>query len=352
MSTTRTGYLVIGPTWVGDLIMAQCLFKALKRKHPDWRLDVTGLGWAMDLLERMPEVDNAILADIPHGQLGLGQRWRIGRQLRSHGYQQAFITSRSLKSALIPWFAGVPRRTAYRGELRRGIVNDIRTMNKTDLTLKQQQYAALSLEPDEDPRKALDIEYPSLIVDQVNRDRLIQQHNLQTQRPIIALAPGAAYGPAKRWPPARFATLASELVDQGHDCWIFGSRGDADIGQQIAQAAPDHVVNFCGKTRLADVIDLISLAQTAVSNDSGLMHIAAAVIPHVIGLYGPTPPDHTPPLAKHAIQLRRQFEFTPRRPKAKPLDHDESLVGVPVEDVLRACFDPTDRTIGSRYEYR
>lgn len=346
----RTGYLVIGPTWVGDLIMAQCLFKALKRKRPDWRLDVTGQAWAMELLARMPEVDNAINVDIAHGRLGLGRRWRIGRQLRGQRYRQAFVSSRSLKSALIPWFAGVPQRTGYPGELRRGIVNDVRHQDAAVHKLKQQQYAALSLEPDEDPRHAVAIEQPSLAVDQGNRDRLLKQHGLRLRRPIVALAPGAAYGPAKRWPADRYAQVAGELADRGRDCWVFGTRADIDIGNTIAAAAPDDVVNFCGKTALADAVDLMSLAQTVVSNDSGLMHVGAAVVAHVIGLYGPTPPDHTPPLCDQAIQLWQPLERGPAKPRSRPLDHDESLVGVPVADVVRACIDSDDNTIPSRYE--
>src|SRR5699024_4604166 len=130
---TRRRLLAIGPKWIGDMVMAQSLFKALKRQTPHCTLDVVGPAWATELLGRMPEVDHIIVADIAHGELGLGKRWQLGRQLRRQDYDQAFAMSRSLKSALIPWFAGIPTRTGYLGEYRYGIVNDVRTLDTTTL---------------------------------------------------------------------------------------------------------------------------------------------------------------------------------------------------------------------------
>lgn len=341
--------LVIGPAWIGDMVMAQSLFKAIKRRTPNCTLDVLGPPWAPAVLDRMPEVDNTIQADIAHGELALGKRWRTGKLLQYNGYDQAFLTSRGLKSALIPWFARIPRRTGYKGEPRYGVVNDIRELNTTDLTQKAQHYVALSLAPDEHPRVAADIEQPRLSIDEANRDALVARYGLSLQRPVIALAPGAAHGPAKRWPSNYYTLLADQLVEQGYQCWVFGGDVDAPIGKEIEAAAPEHCVDFCGKTRLVDVIDLMSLARIAVGNDTGLTHIAAAVVPQVVALYGSTHPDYAPPLCPTPVRLWLDLSCSPCKAKECPLGHTLCLRGMPVADVVRACMAPDDQTIPSLY---
>src|SRR5690625_4415176 len=205
----------------------------------------------------MPEVDHCITADIAHGELGLGTRWRLGQQLRRQRYDQAFAMSRSFKSALIPWFAAVARRTGYLGEYRHGIINDVRELNTVDLEQKAQHYVALSLDPDTPARAAADIQQPRLTVDERTRDRLVAPYGLSLTRPVVALAPGAAHGPTKRWPAARFAALAQALAAQGFQCWIFGSSADAATGKEIAAGAPDHCVDLCARTGLGDAVDLL-----------------------------------------------------------------------------------------------
>lgn len=346
---TQRRILVIGPQWIGDMVMAQSLFKALKRQTPGCTLDVIGPGWAPELLARMPEVDHCIVADTGHGELGLGRRWRLGRQLRQQGYDQAFSMSRSLKSALVPWFAGIPRRTGYLGEQRYGIINDIRELDTTDLRQKAQHYVALGLDPETPSRVAADIEQPRLAVDEDNRDRLVARHGLTLERPVVALTPGAAHGPAKRWSALKFASLAQELGKHGYQCWVFGGDSDIAIGDQITAAAPDDCINLCGKTSLGDVIDLMSLARTAVGNDTGLTHIASADVPHVVALYGSTHPDYAPPLCDKPVQLWLGLSCSPCKAKNCPLGHTLCMHDLPVADVVRACIAPDDRTIPSRY---
>lgn len=331
------------------MVIAQTLFKALKRRLPGCILDIAGPPWAPAILERMPEVDHSIVVDIAHGELGLGKRWSLGRQLRENSYDQAFLMSRSLKSALIPWFAGIPLRTGYRGEFRRGIVNDIRTLNTTDLKRKAQHYVALSLAPDEHPRNAARFDYPSLSIDEANRDALVRKFNLSLQRPVVAIAPGAAYGPIKRWPAHHYAELAGKLADHDYGLWIFGNEDDQVISKEIASNAPEHCIDFCGQTRLVDVIDLMSLTQTVVGNDTGLTHIASAVVPHVVALYGPTHPNFAPPLCQHGICLSLNRGCTLRNAKTDSGGHARSLHDLPVDDVVRACLAPEDTSISSRY---
>lgn len=332
------------------MVMAQSLFKKLKRQDPAATLDVIGPAWAAELVERMPEVDNCWVDDTAHGELGLGKRWQLGRQLRQYGYTQAIAMSRSLKSALVPCFARVPRRTGYLGEQRYGVLNDIRQLNTTDLQQKAQHYVALGLAPDTHPRAAADIEQPRLQVDRRNRDRLVAHHDLSLQRPVVAFAPGAAHGPAKRWPVQHYADLARALAERGFDCWIVGSEADSAIGQEIVAAAPEHCVDFCGQTRLGDVIDLLSLAQTVVGNDTGLTHIASAVVKHVVALYGSTHPDYAPPLCEQPVRLWLELDCAPCKAKVCPLGHTRCMHELPVADVLQACEAPDAQVIRSRYK--
>ncbi len=331
------------------MVMAQSLFMALKQQAPERGLDVLGPPWAPALLARMPEVDRAIATDIAHGELALGKRWRLGISLREAGYDQAIVMSRNLKSALIRWFAGVPRRTGYRGEPRYGVINDVRELDTTELDQKAQHYVALGLPADSDNRVAANIKHPKLTIDPLNRDALIARHKLSLARPVAAFAPGAAHGPAKRWPASHYALLARELAAHGYDCWIFGGDVDAATGREIAAAAPDHCVDFCGKTRLVDVIDLMSLARTAVGNDTGLTHMASAVVPQVVALYGSTHPAYAPPLCAHPTSLWLGMACAPCKQKECPLGHSFCMRDIPVADVLRACVEP-DSAIGSRYQ--
>ncbi len=345
--TPRT--LVIGPAWIGDMVMAQSLFMALKRQAPERAIDVLGPPWAPALLARMPEVDRAIAAEIAHGELALGKRWRLGQSLRAARYDHAIAMSRSLKSALIPWFARIPRRTGYRGEPRYPIVNDMRELNTTDLAQKAQHYVALGLPAGAHSRAAATIDYPRLSIDEANRDALVEKHALSLRRPIVALAPGAAHGPAKRWPASHYALLARELAAYGYDCWIFGGDVDRDTGREVAAAAPEHCVDFCGKTRLVDVIDLMSLARTAVGNDTGLTHMASAVVPQVVALYGSTHPAYAPPLCARPTSLWLGLACAPCKQKECPLGHTFCMRDIPVADVLMACIEPDHKNIDSRY---
>ena len=330
--------LIVGPSWVGDMVMAQALFILLKRRHPDTAFDVLAPAWSLPIVARMPEVRRGIAAETGHGELGLGKRRRIGYALRDEGYEQAIVLPRSLKSALIPWFARIPRRTGFRGESRYGLINDMRPFDKAVLDQTVKRFVALGLEPDE---SLPEIPYPELAVDRGKQSAVMDSLGIITDRPVVAMMPGAEYGPAKCWPIEYFSELSGRLADAGFDVWVLGSEKDAPAGEAIATASAAH--NLCGRTALEDVIDLLGYAEQAVSNDSGLMHIAAAVGTHVHGIYGSSSPAFTPPLTSardiHCLEL----DCSPCFERTCPLGHLRCLKELSVERLYDAVLSANRR---------
>ncbi|MDX1335429.1 MAG: lipopolysaccharide heptosyltransferase II, partial [Gammaproteobacteria bacterium] len=205
--------LIVGPSWVGDMVMAQSLFMVLKKRFPDMQLDVLAPKWSKPLLERMPEVSGAIEMPLGHGALQLGTRYRLGKSLRQNSYDWAIVLPNSLKSALVPFWSRAKRRTGYTGEQRYGLLNDRRHLDKSILTKTVQRFVALGLEadvtlPPECPN-------PELTIETDNKNTLFDKFGLDYEKSVVALAPGAEYGPAKRWPAEYFSVVAEKLIDQG-----------------------------------------------------------------------------------------------------------------------------------------
>ena len=328
-------YLIVGPAWVGDMVMAQSLFMTLRSREPGAAIEVVAPPWSGPLLRRMPEVNAAHVLDVPHGRLGLGPRRRLGRALRARGFTRAIVIPRSAKAALVPFFARVPVRTGYRGEFRYGLINDMRPLDRSVLAQAVQRQVALGLPPDAPLPPP--IPFPRLTVDEANRSALVQRLGLALEAPVAAFMPGAEYGPAKQWPLDRYAELARRLRAAGFSVWVLGSARDAPAGEAVA-AVPG-VVNLCGRTRLEDAVDLLSLARVAVTNDSGLMHVAAAVGTPVAALYGSSTPDYTPPLSDRARVLYRRLPCSPCFRRECPLGHTQCLTGIAVDEVEAAALD-------------
>ncbi len=319
--------LVVGPAWIGDMVLAQSLFKALKRRCPDHRLDVLAPGWTLPLLSCMPEVDTAIPVALGHGELKLTQRYRLARRLRAAGYGWAIVLPRSFKSALVPFWARIPRRTGYVGETRFGLLNDARRLDKRRLPRTVDRFVALAA-----PRDAgrLDpIEAPALAVEPATEAAALASLELdQPNRPLLALCPGAEYGPAKRWPVEHFAELARRALGRGWAVWLFGSAADREVGAAIGQAAGPDCLDLTGRTDLGQAIALLALADAVVSNDSGLMHVAAALGRRQIALYGSSSPAMTPPLSSRATVLRLGLPCSPCFERTCPLGHLNCLRGI------------------------
>jgi len=304
--------LIIGPSWVGDMVMAQTLFVCLKRQHPDCQIDVLAPEWSRPLLERMPEVREALSFPLGHGAFELATRRRIGQQLRGR-YDQAILLPNSLKSALVPYFAGIPTRTGWRGEMRFGLLNDIRTLDKARYPLMIERFMALAYAPGAELPKPYP--QPRLAIDPASRDAALERFGLSLDRPVLALCPGAEFGEAKRWPAEHYAAVADARLRQGWQVWLFGSQKDAPGGEEIREwvtpGFEEDVYNLAGRTSLAEAIDLLSCAGAVISNDSGLMHVAAALDRPLVAVYGSTSPGFTPPLASQVEVVRLGLECSP-----------------------------------------
>jgi heptosyltransferase II len=312
----KPAILIVGPSWVGDMVMAQSLFKLLKARSPHTELDVLAPAWSLPIIARMPEVRRGIVSPAAHGEIALRGRWRLARSLHAAGYQQAIILPRSLKSALIPWMAGIPRRTGFRGEMRYHLVNDMHEFDERKLDQTVKRFVALGLGPAE---AMPPVPQPVLSVSAAHQEEIMERLELATGRPVVAMMPGAEYGPAKCWPLEYFAALAAMLESEGYDVWVLGSAKDRPAGDFIASAG--QAQNLCGRTELEDVIDLLAYCEQAVSNDSGLMHIAAAVGTRVVALYGSTSPGFTPPLTENRVLHYLGIECSPCFQRECPLGH-------------------------------
>ncbi|NOY62355.1 MAG: lipopolysaccharide heptosyltransferase II [Gammaproteobacteria bacterium] len=324
MGVANGKILVVGPSWVGDMIMAQSLFMTIKQHRPQARIDVLAPGWTRPLLERMPEVTDSIAMPVGHGKLDLKSRYRLGRQLRECGYDQAILLPNSLKSALIPWFARIPRRSGFLGEMRWGLLNDVRPLDKSRLSMTVQRFVALGLS--DDAALPAPIPQPKLQVDPQCVDSALGRLQMEKpQAPILALCPGAEYGPAKRWPSDYFAQIARDKLKQGWVVWVFGSEKDKPVADAICDAAGTECINLAGCTRLDEAIDLMSLAELVISNDSGLMHLAAALDKKLVALYGSSDIGFTPPLCDHAEVLSLNLDCSPCFKRECPLGHMRCL---------------------------
>ena len=326
-------WLIVGPSWVGDMVMTQSLFKRLKQEQPGCTIDVVAPSWSLPVLGRMPEVDTAIALDVKHGEFGLKKRWQLGLALVKRGYTHSITLPRSFKAALLPWIAEVPERIGYRGEFRYGLINEMHLLDKQRLPLWVQRTVALGDKPSLDVPEIIN---PELRVDPDNQQRLLTGLGLNTDKPVVALLPGAEFGPAKQWPVEHWAETADALSERGFQVWCLGSPKDRDTAEKIQSQAKSEIQNLCGKTQLEDAIDLLALAQHAITNDSGLMHIAGAVGCHVIVIYRTTTPDYTPPLTANADILRADLGGDERLMGVRELPENHALKDVSPSTVLDA----------------
>lgn len=311
--------LVVGPAWVGDMIMSQVIYSALRDDDPAVQIDVLAPKATLPLVARMPEVNLGIVIDQRHGQLGLRYRYSLGRFLAENHYDRAIITPNSLKSALVPFFAGIPRRTGFLGEYRYYLLNDIRMLDKARLPLMTDRFLALV------DRTGDQLINPRLLVDEQNQQAFLTEHDLDPGGRVVGFCPGAEFGDAKKWPEKHYIELGQALLAAGRQVWIFGSPADRETGESIASALGDGARNLAGLTSIKDAIDLLALCDEVVTNDSGLMHVAAAVGTRVVAVYGSTSPGFTPPLIDDAAIVRLDLDCSPCFKRVCPLGHKDCL---------------------------
>ena len=325
--------LIIGPAWVGDMVMAQCLFKLLKQRDPNVTIDVLASAWTFSLLSRMPEVSEAIEIPFTHGELKLLERYQFAKTLRARGYDQAIVLPNSFKAALIPWFANIPTRTGWLGEWRYLVLNDSRRLDKNRYPLMIDQYIALGL-PKGAPMPA-NPPYPEFRISKEAQEAVLAKHKpIWRGRPVLALCAGAEFGPSKRWPETHYAEVAKQKLAEGWDVWLFGSPKDRPVTEKIMALTENRCENISGRTELAETIALLSLVSGVVTNDSGLMHVASALGKPLIAVYGSTSPAFTPPLSPDATVLQLKLDCQPCFKRTCPLQHHRCMQDIPPDLVM------------------
>lgn len=318
--------LVIGPAWIGDMVMAQALFKHLKLLN-NIQIDVAAPSWSFPLLQRMPEITNSIELNFAHGEWSLYKRYQLGKLLRKNNYTSAIVLPNSWKSSLIPWFAKIPKRIGWFGESRLWLLNDIRYLKKHIYPKMVERYVALAY-PANHPLPT-PILRPQLIINNKNLEQL-KANIFINNLPIVALSVGAAFGESKCWPEEYFIKLAYLIAnEQKLNVWIFGTKKDLIINENM-----NNIINFSGKTNLLETIDLLSLVNIVVCNDSGLMHIAASLNKKIIAIYGSTSEEFAQPLTDNVTIINRKLPCSPCRARICPLKHHNCMRQITAEEVF------------------
>ncbi len=324
--------LVISPNWIGDAVMAQPLLQRLRATQPERPIDVLAPPAVSPVWRQMAEVDEVLETPFRHGALQLRERWRYARELRARGYADAYVLPNTLKYALIPWLAGIPRRVGYKGESRYGLIN-VMHHDETPPRPMVAFYAALAHAPtatvlDAASRAAL--ERPRMQASAAQIAAICRRSGIALEPPLVVFAPGAEFGGAKRWPAEHFAALARAIVaaDPQAQVALLGSPKDQAVCDTVLAAAAlpaGAMFNLAGVTSLAEAIALIARAAAVVSNDSGLLHIASALNRPVVALYGPTDPDHAPPFSDIAASISLRLDCAPCRQRECPLGHQDCM---------------------------
>ncbi|WP_326535240.1 lipopolysaccharide heptosyltransferase II [Pseudorhodoferax sp.] len=329
---TEARSLVVAPQWIGDAVMTEPLMLRLHQRGE--RLTVGALPWVAPVYRAMPQVAEVIEFPFQHGGLQFKARRALARQLRGR-FDNAYVLPNSAKSALLPFLAGIPRRIGYLGEVRVGLLTHrLRNPAKGERPPMVAFYSALSGE------RGVEADRPRLLLPPAQIDAVLQAHGL-ARRGFHVFAPGAEFGPSKRWPPEHYAALAAGLA---LPVLLLGSGKEHALCEQIAAAAPGRCTNLAGKTALLDAFCLIAAAHSVVSNDSGLMHVAAAFGTPQVAVYGSTSPEHTPPLSDAAtvLWLKRDAAYQPPLDCAPcfqrecPLGHTRCMVDLPPARVAAA----------------
>ncbi len=343
-------YLIIAPSWLGDLIMSQSLLKELKKQDPNCTIDVYAPKYTMPILDRMEEISGKLINPFDHGTFDLKERFKEGRKLAKNNYDTVIVLPNSLKSALIALFSKVKDRRGFKGESRYFILNNMRC-NKNDFPLMVQRYVALAFDKNivKTAKDLPEFSYPKLTVNKPDEEKL-KELGLDFSRPALVLGCGANYGPAKLWPVEYFAKISSLWIKQGGSVIGLGSKKDIPTVQQIFSNIEDEYKPFftdiAGKTNLTEALDIVGQCTAAVCNDSGLMHtVAAADIPQVC-IFGSTSTNYTPPLSDKAICVESDEPCHPCFNRTCKYGHYNCLKKIAPEYVFEKLMSLLDKKRG------
>ena len=330
---TPTPVVIVPYVWIGDFVRVHSVVRLLRTQDPERPVDMVSSTLCAPLADYMPGLRRAIIADLPRRRLGLSQQMQLTRDLRAGRYGQALVMSRKWKAALAPWLAGIPLRTGFVGEARFGLINDLR-WDEHKLPRMIDQMGALALAKGE--RLPPEWPLPELKVpsDEVTRWRA-ERGLIDERRPIVALSPGAV-GEGKAWPLGHYAALARALTADGASVWVLGGPNETLTAREIAATAGERVRDLTG-TDLRTAVLALAAADVSVTNDSGLMHVSAAIGTPTVAIFGPTSPWHWKPLNPVAAILEPPGDEAARE-RARRIGNDavahRRTADVAVETVL------------------
>ena len=325
---------------MGDMVLAQSLFKTLHLQYENVQIDVLAPEWSCQLLDMMPEIHRSIEMPIGHGELRLKLRIKIAHELKKKAYDWAITLPNSFKSALIPWLANIPKRSGWRGEFRYGLLNDMRKPDSVVCSMTVQRYVALAFSTSLNLVKKSEqfsLPHPQLYPSEKLIKESMRCFSLDVKHQILALCPGAEYGQAKKWPIEYFQQLARKHIIDGGQVWLFGSMADRVSCEEVAKPFNAHQMkNLAGETSLGQAVALLSKADQVVANDSGLMHVAAALGRPVVAIYGSTSENFTPPLSDKSMAVSVELDCRPCQKRVCPYGHYRCLEELKPEKVIDA----------------
>ena len=324
--------LLVTYTWIGDFVRSHSVVRVLRDGWPDRPIDMLTSSLCAPLVDYLPGVRKGIVCDLPRGRLPVGRYMALGRQLRAEGYGTALVLLRTWKSALAPFLAGIPERTGFVGEARFGLINDLR-WGERRLERMIDCMGALAL-----PKGATlptDWPLPEIAVPPDERAAWLARRGLAAEpHPIVALAPGAV-GRGKRWSTRNYAELAKRLAEVGISVWVLGGPNETAPAREIVAAGGPRVRDLTGND-LRDAVIALAAVTAAVTNDSGLMHIAAAIGTPTVALFGPTSPRLWAPLNPLAAAIEPPGDYADIRQR--------DVDGIAVS----AVFDAVKTTLTAR----
>lgn len=325
--------LIITPAWLGDMVMAHSLIQVLHAREDHPRISILAPQSTLQITELMPEIKDRFLMPDGHGQFGLKARFQLAKQLRAHHFDEAYVLPNTWKSALIPFLARIPKRIGWKGEQRYLLLNEMHH-HPEQFPLMVERYVALGKQRTEDRGQKTDFPYPRLVVPDSLRHSVKDRFNLDFSIPILILSPGAAFGPAKRWPTEYFAEVARAKLDGGFQVWVIGGPNELPLAEEIKAIEP-RVQSFVGQTKLLEMVALLSYATEVLTNDSGPMHIAASLGIPTFAIFGSSSPGFTPPLGEKTYIIEKQgLSCRPCFQRECPLKHLACLKEISPEEVL------------------
>lgn len=313
--------LIRGTNWIGDVVMTFPAIAAVRETLPKAQIAVLVKPWVADLVRMHPAVDEVMIYERPGRHDGLGGLMRLARELRVGNFDAAILLQNAIEAAILVRLAGIPVRAGYSTDARGLLLTHPVRRGPQIKTVHQSLYYLEMLRTLGFTSSGNKIRLALTEPQRHSAERHLHRLGIAGRRPVVGMAPGAAYGPAKRWFPKRFAAVADRLTER-YACPVvlFGSDGDRMSTQAVQSAAKNVLIDIAGRTNLSNAIALIACCDLFVTNDSGLMHVAGALGVPTVAIFGSTNPQTTFPMGERTVIIRRPVDCSPCLKQECPTD--------------------------------